>query len=75
MTVSNVGDVSGYAKKIIDYMPEGMTFNSSLEANKGWYTGTDGNLYTTEFANTEIKPRESKEITLVLTIQDLLKLS
>ena len=69
MTVSNVGDVSGYAKKIIDYMPEGMTFNSSLEANKGWYTGTDGNLYYTGLAETELKANESRTIKLVLTKQ------
>ena len=46
IVISNVGDYAGYAKKIIDYVPEGMAFNSTLEANKEWYTGSDGNLYT-----------------------------
>ncbi len=69
MTVSNIGDVAGYAKKIIDYIPEGMTFNSSLKDNQGWYTGTDGNLYYTGLAETELKSNESKTIKLVLTKQ------
>lgn len=69
MTVSNVGDVAGYAKKIIDYVPEGMTFNSSLKDNQGWYTGTDGNLYYTGLSETELKSNESKTIKLVLTKQ------
>lgn len=69
MTVSNVGDVAGYAKKIVDYMPEGMSFNSSLKDNQGWYTGTDGNLYYTGLENTELKSNESKTIKLVLTKQ------
>ncbi len=69
MTVTNVGDVAGYAKKIIDYVPEGMTFNSSLKDNQGWYTGTDGNLYYTGLSETELKSNESKTIKLVLTKQ------
>lgn len=69
MTVSNLGDVAGYAKKIVDYMPEGMSFNSALEANQGWYTGTDGNLYYTGLADTELKAGESRTIKLVLTKQ------
>lgn len=69
ITVTNVGDVAGNAKQIIDYMPEGMTFNSGLEANSSWYTGSDGNLYSTELADRELKAGESAEIKLVLTKQ------
>ena len=65
--VSNVGDISGYAKKIVDYIPAGMKFNSSLEANADWYTGTDGNLYSTKFENTELSKGESRTLKLVLT--------
>lgn len=67
--VSNVGDITGFVKKIVDYMPEGMTFNSSLEANSSWYTGSDGNLYTTVLADKELAPGESTTIKLVLTRQ------
>ena len=69
MTVTNVGDVAGYAKKIIDYLPEGMTFNSSLEANSSWYTGTDGNIYSAALADKELAPGQSATVKLVLTKQ------
>lgn len=67
--VTNAGELAGYAKKLVDYIPEGMTFNSSLDANKDWYTGTDGNLYSTALADIELTPGETKEIKLVLTKQ------
>ena len=67
--VSNVGDISGYAKKIVDYLPKGMKFNSSIESNSDWYTGTDGNLYSEKLANKELKTGETAEIKLVLTKQ------
>lgn len=44
-----------------------MTFNSTL--NPDWYTGTDGNLYTSALADVELKPGETREIKLVLTKQ------
>lgn len=67
ITVSNVGDISGYAKKIVDYIPEGMTFNSSLDVNSDWYTGSDGNLYTDVLENMQLKSDDSVSIKLVLT--------
>ena len=69
MKVTNVGDVAGYAKRIIDYLPEGMTFNSSLEANSSWYTGSDGNIYSTGLSEKELAPGESATVKLVLTKQ------
>lgn len=63
--VTNVGDVAGYAKKIVDYIPEGMTFVSDL--NTDWYTGTDGNLYTTALEDVQLTTGESRELTLVLS--------
>ena len=65
--VSNVGEIAGNIKRIIDYIPAGMTFNSTL--NPDWYTGTDGNLYTSALADVELKPGETREIKLVLTKQ------
>lgn len=67
--VSNVGELAGYAKKIVDYIPDETTFNSSLKGNSDWYTGTDGNLYSSALADTVINPGETKEIKLVLTKQ------
>src|SRR5574344_1356935 len=65
ITVTNKGNVAGYAKKIVDYLPKDMKFNSEL--NSQWYLGTDGNAYNLELANTEIQPGESKEIKIILT--------
>ena len=65
MTITNEGKVAGYAKELVDYMPEGMAFSSDLNTN--WYVGTDGNIYSTSLANTLIQPGETKTIRLVLT--------
>lgn len=64
-----MGDIAGYAKKIIDYLPKGMNFNSSLESNSDWYTGTDGNLYSEKLSNKELKSGQSETLKLVLTKQ------
>ena len=64
ITVTNEGNVAGFAKNIIDYIPEGMTFNSELNTN--WYIGNDGNLYTNALANEILRPGESKELKLIL---------
>lgn len=64
-TVRNEGEIAGYAKKIVDYIPEDVNFNSGL--NPIWYTGSDGNLYTTTLADVEIKPGEAKQLKLVLS--------
>ena len=63
--VTNEGAIPGYVKKIVDYMPSEMKFNSEL--NSTWYTNGDGNLYNSSLANTLINPGESKEVTLLLT--------
>lgn len=63
--VSNEGAISGFVKKIVDYMPSEMKFNSEL--NKDWYTSENGLLYNSSLANSIINPGESKEVTLLLT--------
>ena len=66
--VTNEGGVAGYAKKIVDYMPTGMKFNSEL--NKDWYASNNGtNLYNSSLANEIINPGETKEITLLLSMK------
>ena len=65
--VTNIGDIPGYAKKVVDYLPEGMTFNSTLGSNSAWYTGTDGNLYTEQLSNKLLAKGESASFKLVLT--------
>lgn len=62
--VKNNGDISGYVTNIVDYLPNGLTFNSEL--NKDWYI-LENNLHTKSLEKTELKPGEEKEIKLVLT--------
>ena len=62
--VTNNGELAGYARKIADYKPTDLTFNSKL--NPDWYQSGDY-LYSTALANTKIEAGESKELTLVLT--------
>ena len=59
-----MGEVDGYAKKVVDYMPSDLKFSSEL--NKDWYQ-TNGQLYNASLANTKIAAGESKTITLTLT--------
>lgn len=65
LTVTNEGGIAGYVKKLADYLPKEMKFNSEL--NKDWYEGKDGVIYNNSLANTVINPGESKEVLLVLT--------
>lgn len=62
--VSNIGEIDGYAKKIVDYMPNDLKFSSEL--NKDWYQTSDG-LYSTSLANEIIPAGEYREISLTLT--------
>ena len=63
--VTNEGEVEGYAKSIVDYLPEELKFNSELNSN--WYQNRYGTIYSLELADTVIKPQETKEIKLILT--------
>ena len=63
--IKNEGNLAGYAKSIVDYLPNDLKFSSEL--NKDWYIGKNGNLYNNELENILIQPGESKEIKLVVT--------
>jgi len=62
--VKNTGELPGYAKNIVDYIPSGLTFSSEL--NKDWYI-SDNKLYTKSIENVELQPGEEKELKLILT--------
>ena len=64
IVVKNEGTIAGYARKIVDYMPQDLIFNSEL--NSDWYLGDDGNLYSTKFIDKLLKPGETAEIKLIL---------
>ena len=64
--VTNQGKVAGYAKKLVDYLPEDAIFMSEL--NSDWYLSNNNqDVYNTSLANEIINPGESKEVTLVLS--------
>ena len=62
--VTNIGEIDGYVKKIVDYMPNDLKFSSEL--NKDWYQ-SENNLYNASLANEKIPAGESREVKLTLT--------
>lgn len=63
LKVSNIGEISGRALEVVDYMPDGFSFNE--EKNPDWYL--DGNTLKTTILNNEIlEPGESKIIYVTL---------
>ena len=64
MTITNNGNIAGYAKKIVDYLPSELEFSSNL--NEDWYASGD-TVVCTSLENEIINPGESKEVKLVLT--------
>lgn len=65
ITVKNEGTIEGYARKIADYVPKGLSFNSEL--NPDWYVGDDGNLYSVALIDKLLKPEDTATLKLVLT--------
>ena len=62
--VKNTGELAGYAKQIVDYLPKDLIFNSSL--NKDWYQSGEY-IYTNSLANNKIEAGETKELKLIVT--------
>ena len=67
IVVTNEGAIGNYIKKIVDYVPSGMKFNSEL--NRDWYQSTNGDLYNSSLSNVKLLSGESKEVSLTLTKQ------
>ena len=65
--VKNNGTIPGYARKIVNYKPEGLEFNQDL--NKDWYVGDDGNIYSVALIEKLLNPGETAELTIILTKQ------
>lgn len=65
--VSNKGEISGYAKSIMSYLPDELELDTSLNAN--WYVDANKIAHTRELENVLIQPGETKKITLLLTKQ------
>ncbi|MCI8290944.1 MAG: DUF11 domain-containing protein [Clostridia bacterium] len=67
VTVTNKGEIAGYVKRIVDYLPNGLTLDTDMNPN--WYVAANGNAYNQELEDVLIQPGESKTVTLVLTKQ------
>ncbi len=68
IVVTNEGKLAGYARKLVDYLPKNVRFNTEL--NEDWYSTDDNNtIYNASLQNTLLKPGESKEVKLVLSAQ------
>lgn len=65
IVVKNEGDVEAYVNSIVDYLPNGLTFDKGL--NKSWNKNSNNTVTTSELAKIRILPGEIKEVTLVLT--------
>lgn len=65
IVVTNEGAIANYIRKVVDYIPNDMKFNSEL--NRDWYQSTNGDLYNSSLANTKLESGESAEMALTLT--------
>ena len=62
ITVKNVGEVAGYAKKIVDYLPNDFKYITENKNSKWKVNGKE--ITTDELSNKLIKPGESQNITV-----------
>ena len=65
--IKNEGEISGYAKKIVDYLPEDVKFSTDL--NTDWYLSNTGEIYNTSLENEIINPGEEKEVNLIVSMK------
>lgn len=65
LKIENKGDVEGYAKSIVDYIPQDLEFNPAL--NPDWYQDEDGNIYTQSLEDKPIPAGGQEELKLILT--------
>ncbi len=63
--VTNEGEIEGYVKELIDYIPEGLKFVA--EDNPKWRLTDDGKVLTDQLKDVLIKPGESQTVEIILT--------
>ena len=63
--VTNEGEIEGYVKELIDYIPEGLKFVA--EDNSKWRLTDDGKVLTDQLKDVLIKPGESQTVEIILT--------
>ena len=65
ITITNEGEIAGYATEITDYIPDGLYFDSS--DNSDWTLALDNVITTNALAKTLLEPGESATVQVVLT--------
>ena len=62
--VKNEGEISGYAKEISDYIPQGLKFDAAENPN---WKEVEGKIVTEELKDTLLKPGDTAEVEVILT--------
>lgn len=62
--ITNEGEIAGYAKEVIDYIPEGLKFVA--EDNPTWRE-EEGKVLTDQLKDVLIEPGESQTVEIILT--------
>ena len=65
ITITNEGDIPGYATEITDYVPEGLRFEAS--DNPLWTDEGNNVISTKQLENTLLQPGESKTVEVIFT--------
>lgn len=64
IVVTNIGNVNGNVEIVKDYLPKTLRFDQ--EENPDWYINSNGVLCNETLEKIDIKPGETKELTLIL---------
>ena len=65
ITITNEGDIPGYATEITDYIPEGLRFETA--DNPQWTDEGNNVISTRQLENILLQPGESKTVEVILT--------
>ena len=65
LVITNEGELPASVNKLVDYIPEGLSFSSEL--NKNWSLMQNGQLINTSINNQKIEPGKSLELSLILS--------
>ena len=65
ITITNEGDIPGYATEITDYVPEGLKFDA--KDNPNWTDEGKNVISTKQLENTLLQPGESKTVEVIFT--------
>ena len=65
ITITNEGDIAGYATEITDYVPEGLRFDPT--DNPEWMDEGNNVISTRQLENTLLQPGESTTIEVIFT--------